>query len=137
MRPGARPFEGTSALTRLAGYCGVTPREHLYDLFDFVNVLQYWPGRDAGGKYDLFPMDEARREAAVLDHVLLPWYKRVVILGRTTSKAFGLEDVPYLQWHDRLAILPHPGGTNVWWNLRRNKEDGIRFLRTDVMPWVH
>lgn len=148
MAPDARPFEGTAALTRLAGYCGVSPRERLYDLFDFVNVIETYPGKQPGQtKYDAFPAEAGLRGAQrvwaqVLDTPGPPW-RHVVVLGRvatdamrTASKgAFRTKD-GWFQWESvwtptnrriNVTSSPHPGGTSMWWNKAENLTKGRAF----------
>jgi hypothetical protein len=139
MSPDDRPFEGTSALTRLAKYASVDPREHMYDLFDFINVIDHYPGRAPDGKYDNFPVQFARDQAAVRvwPHIWSTDVESVVLLGRQTSVAMNCP-FDYFEWQTireenygrevRLAVSPHPGGTVMWWNNPENLKRGCEFL---------
>lgn len=142
MKPGDLPLWGTSALTRLASYAGVSPREHLYDLFEFINVIEEYPGRAPGGQYDNFPMAYARQCAfsRVWPRVWAGSFDRVVVLGRQASRAMNVDEtVPYFEWltvretsygrEVELAVSPHPGGKVMYWNDAENRARGCEFWR--------
>lgn len=129
-----RPLEGPSGrrLERLAGL----PEGGLDARFALANLLPRWPG--GCGKGDLFPRREAR-EAAQEARAHLREFARVVLLGRNVAAAFGLADLPYLQWAalddgrrrgwPRVAVVPHPSGVNHFWNDPANVARAERFLR--------
>jgi len=151
MSPGDRPFEGTRALTLLAKYAGVTPRERLYDLADFVNCISEYPGPALDNdKYDAFPLEAARAGALLISaQIYRERYDTVVTLGSAVSKVFGKKDrhkwfePQPMQWWGRdprqdaaqkpafecrLFFSPHPGGTSMWWNDPKNRAAGTRFF---------
>jgi hypothetical protein len=136
MVQGARPFEGTSALTRLAGYCSVSPREKLYDLFEFINLVPHYPGPAENSKYDAFPRQTALDNLErVMDFVLWNEADLVVTLGVATSKVVFGERPPWFVWHEggwgehrfKMAASPHPGGTSMYWNDLDARQRGIEF----------
>jgi hypothetical protein len=144
MSPGDRPFEGTRALTLMAKYSGVSPRERLYDLADFTNVVSEYPGAQPGSsKYDMFPLAEALKgRLRIYKQISVDRYERVVVLGSAASKVFGKTD--RIPWFGQIAAAsslgtdrvqryelyysPHPGGTSMWWNDPRNRTVGTRFF---------
>ena len=88
MSLGDEPLWGTQALVRLAGYAGIYPPEKLYDLADFVNVIEYYPGPSkVGSKWDAFPEDAAK-EGAIRVRRLIRYmqYRRVITLGTAVTK---------------------------------------------------
>lgn len=140
MQPGDRPLEGTRALTLLAKYAGVSPRERLYDIADVVNMIPRYPGPAPGRpKYDAYPEAEALRNAPrVLE--LMKGRQAVVFLGSavrgTMAKHLVGEREPewfrtFLIGADGLEVTfsPHPGGTSMYWNDPRNLAKGTAFWR--------
>jgi len=65
----------------------------------------------------------------------------VVLVGAAVARAFGAR-VGELAWgHDpvlraELALLPHPSGVNLWWNLPTNVERARAFLRKLSGGWT-
>jgi uracil-DNA glycosylase len=90
-------------------------------------------------KGDAFNRAEGNANAG---DVLLDWrVERIVLLGKNVARCFGLRDVPFLAeiriYGRRFLILPHPSGTNRWWNERRNERRARqvlqRFLRGETV----
>lgn len=120
-----KPLEGDLVVRRLAGACGMG-REEYMALTERCNVLRRWPGKS--GKGDRFPMRQAKTNARRL--ALRFGGRRVILLGRSVAKAFGLT-VGYLKWVNigfDVAVVPHPSGINRWWNGARNKAAARRFM---------
>jgi len=121
----AKPLEGKLIVSRLAGICGIDKEQYMAAT-ERYNVLRRWPGKN--GKGDRFPMRQARRSARRL--ALRFGGRRVVLLGRSVAKAFGLT-IEYLKWANigfTVAVVPHPSGINRWWNGARNKAAARRFM---------
>lgn len=124
------------ARRELACYAGITP-PRFDELFECVNVLDKWPGKE--GKGDAFPLALAKIRAF---EMLENWAgRRVVLLGQRVSSAFLLRD-PYLfNWRPfewtiadgsksavcEMAICPHPSGVNRWWNKAENRRAAAMF----------
>lgn len=99
--------------------------------FARTNLLPEWPGRSESGKGDLFPLAEARKNAALLV-MSLEWlrFKRIVLLGRRVERAFGWRPGAWFQWYPlatrddgverKLAVSPHPSKVSRWWNSSDN-----------------
>lgn len=118
----------------LAALAGVIP--HKFDeLFECVNVLDRWPGKQ--GKGSAFPLPEARARAIIMVEKLKE--RKVILLGRRVEMAFGL-NLPWLTltpwiFIDRLgepvtcevATCPHPSGVNRWWNDASNRRAAATF----------
>lgn len=121
---------------RLAKLMGVSPWRFLRSTVR-LNVFY-----EAPGELGYFPTAAARccaREIAPhLDG------RRVIFLGRGVAGAFGVTDLPLLEWRQtRLegaqvaaAIVPHPSGGNRWYNDAANREAVETFLRAlpEVQP---
>lgn len=149
MEPNDIPLWGTSALTRLASYSGVAPRERLYDLAAFTNLIEDYPGPQRGNeKYDAFPTDVALKNVPrVLDLASSGTYTHVVLLGSGVRKVMhkalherGTPEFAWFSWHRHayalpsgstryfnIASSPHPGGTSLWWNDSVNRQRGRAF----------
>lgn len=136
-RTGARPFHGASGKF-LAKLFRVDCVESVEVDVVFQNVLQKWPGRGyAGEKGSRFPMKQARKRASGVE-----LHPVTILAGRRVAKAFGLDDVPYFSWvkcvgvrADKtlfgpfaVAVIPHPSGTNRFWNYEHNRILGREFL---------
>jgi hypothetical protein len=101
-------------------------RKEYMALTERYNVLRRWPGKN--GKGDHFPMRLAKTNARRLALGFVG--RRVILLGRSVAKAFGL-NVGYLKWVNigfDVAVVPHPSGVNRWWNEARNKAAARRFM---------
>jgi uracil-DNA glycosylase len=112
------PCEGRFG-RKLAELFGCTYDEYIAGT-ERANVLKRWPGKC--GKGDAFPMKKARLAARRMVRSLAG--KRVLLLGKRTAEAFGLED-GYLSWSKKfvkngafpdVAVVPHPSGINRWFN---------------------
>lgn len=133
MQPGDPPFWGTQALARLAKYCGESDPPKLYEVYDFINLVDEYPGPSApGSKWDQKPkIPSDRREwlfKQVMERttvILLGAAARDVFLAKG-SKMFGwrrLSDDPVVQ----VTWSAHPGGTSMWWNRPENTQAGKDF----------
>lgn len=141
------------AANRLLAYSGWDFNTFL-KAFDRTNLLHTCPPRGPSG-FD-FPMEKAKAGAARL----MPRrsnYRGFVLLGRRTASAFPnwekplgkaikVDDVDYFQWAVAYAaelrvhavIVPHPSGTNRWWNEPANVELAKKFfakLRRNEPTW--
>eukprot|EP00754_Rhynchopus_humris_P049654 Rhum_TRINITY_DN8517_c0_g1::Rhum_TRINITY_DN8517_c0_g1_i1::g.28473::m.28473 len=103
---------GTTTVRRLATLCGVSCSDDLNELFDFVNLLDSYPGRSASGVGDAFDLKAARAAASGIPLVSRPV---VLLLGSNVARAFGLPN-NVLQWQGNILVLPHPSGINHFWN---------------------
>ena len=129
------PYPKGCAGYNLCSRMGLGRREYLR-LFDRENVLDDFPGADAGG--DKFPLSVAKK--AVLSKMPRLHGRKVLIVGIGTSKAFNLKDPEFLTWGDielgpfkfEGAIVPHTSGRNRWWNEPENAAKGEAFLRSAV-----
>lgn len=112
------PLSGRSG-RRLASLLALDLPEFLA-AYDRVNLLARFPGKLSKG--DAFPIDRARRRAAAILAATEP--RRLVLLGRGVSAAFGLRDASLLAWRPLAghlaAVCPHPSGVCLWWNDPRN-----------------
>lgn len=121
---------------RLAKLMGTT-HEHLLETFDTCNLNTTLHGTK--GKWDLFDEDEAAHCARYLRRSILWQYPVVLLCGQRVAKAFGLP----APCHERQVIestygtrcpisiyaIPHPGGTNRWWNKPENTASGTTYAR--------
>ena len=122
-----RPLLGRTG-SRLAALCGLALQDYART-FARVNVLERWPGK--AGKGDAFDLPEARQRAALLRRRFVGG-RLVVLLGRRTARAFGLDSAYLLPLRLSCAtvvVLPHPSGINRWWNEPENVRRASRFLR--------
>ncbi len=144
---GQAPSQETEGKPPFTGKCGKflaevllgTTQEQMLKDHDFINVLDYWPGKGLGG--DKFPMDKAQAEAQKKLDILRN--KRVVILlGNNVARAFGAKSFSYLSWYEirnpqnsndvivpRMAVIPHPSGINRYWNRPENRTVVAKFLK--------
>lgn len=86
----AGQFRGRSG-RRLAALLGVE-HEKLEVLFDVVNLIPHFPGKD--GKGDAFPMNEARDAAKDLDVWNRPF---VLLVGKQVARACGVARPRYFE----------------------------------------
>ncbi len=120
----------------LANLMGTTQAQMLAD-HDFVNVLDYWPGKGING--DKFPISEA----IVRARKLLPSMRdrTVILLGANVARAFGAKGFKYLEFYeirnpDKLTdiivptmfVVPHPSGVNRYWNRPESRDQAIKFF---------
>jgi hypothetical protein len=139
-----RDLEGHTA-GRLATYAGVSAPE-LGELFDFVNVLEEWPGQAADdSKWDGFPKpagwEVGRRMSLLTADVNERPRRMVVALGAWATQClshwWSLGRLDFLTSApgpamSAVASSPHPAGTSMWWNDRR--AEGEDFWRGKVVP---
>lgn len=132
---GMPPFSGRSG-ERLAGLAGLRDAAALREAFEVRNLFDKFPGKAAKG--DRFPLGAAREEAARLrGRIAGGGFRadRALLVGVGVARAFGVDPEPLLTWRTdpRLpvpfAVLPHPSGVNLWWNLPRHVLAASRFLR--------
>jgi len=104
------------------------------------NVLPRWPGKT--GKGDKFPLALARQNARRMRYSLAGCH--VMFVGVATAKVFGVTHIPF-RWvkveiaeHNvgsfSAAVVPHPSGVNMWWNLECNKNKARRFM---CRAWIN
>jgi uracil-DNA glycosylase len=124
------PAPRTSAGGRLMEFLGLSTGEYL-ERFDRYNLLQKFPGKDAGGE-DKFSMRQARLCAGAIKPFL---HKRcVVFVGRAVAEAFGYPKcrLEFFEWaahrpvhgsnqHFVCSAIPHPSGRNHFYNDPENK----------------
>lgn len=142
---GQAPSRETDGQPPFVGRCGKFLAEDLLGMkqedmllqFEFVNVLERWPGKGLNG--DLFPLAKAKVGARrLVEHMR---NRTVVLLGHNVARAFGCEKFQYFRWYDvrhpdnnnvviakRCAIVPHPSGVNRLWNLKNNRLVARKFL---------
>jgi hypothetical protein len=148
MTPDSRVLEGTTAQRALAKYGRLSDQERIYELADFVNWIEYYPGPQPGNeKWDQFPSAEAlRRWPAISDQIFDGGYTHVVSLGAAVRDVLAQLLVldskhvrpEWFTWyrlrsseHAATGLLwacsPHPGGTSFWWNKPENTRAGTLF----------
>lgn len=136
MQPGDRPFQGTKALNRLALYCGEPDPEQLYEMFEFVNLVDEYPGpATPGSKWDQKPVVPSDRLAWI--HKQIMCHYRTVLLGAAARDVIlGHQRLPMFQWsvisnspHVECTWSAHPGGTSMYWNQPKNRAAGEAFWR--------
>lgn len=127
-----RPWDSASG-RRLAAMMGTT-RESLLEVCDTINLNPaLLPPSTA--KWDPFHVGAARAVARVLSTFLHGWehsYEAVLCCGARVAREM---DAPLLEWRsttytERLGGLPHPGGTNRWYNDPGNALAAKQFLST-------
>ena len=91
---GKPPFTGKCGRF-LAELLGTTQEQMLKD-FDFLNVLDHWPG--ASFKGDKFPFSEAK--IAAKNKLELLRGRVVVLLGHNVARAFGCRTFAYFSWYE-------------------------------------
>lgn len=124
MREGDPPL--LLARHELASLCGVGLEEFL-KVFELRNVLGFWPGRNAYGKGDAFPLREAR---AAAQKMRFEQGQEVVLLGRRVAQAFHLpQDLEYFASSGRFTLAPHPSKVSRWWNVMSNRIRARQFWR--------
>lgn len=135
----AAPLHPGTSLTgrRLATLLGLSDGEYL-EGFDRLNLVYEYPGKV--GKEDVFPMAQARASARLLSPLLAG--RRVVLLGRGVSTAFGLVTLPWMTWTElelgphrepaTVAAIPHPSGRCRVYNDPTQRGQVETFLRTLV-----
>lgn len=139
---GQAPSKETEGKPAFVGKCGAIlaslmgmTQEDMLTKHDFVNVLDYFPGKGING--DKFPLPQALVSAKAM----MPSFKGrfVVLLGANVARAFSVSKFRYLEWYDwtveglkvcsRVCIVPHPSGVNRYYNDPRAREEVSRFLK--------
>ncbi len=135
-RNGNVPFEGSSG-RRLVNTIGECWRMHL----DSVNLL---PAQHPNENGIGFEFDSAAGHAAaktLVASVLKPAnYALVLLAGKRVASAFGYDEEFWMPQElcvdvkkkrfARLVIVPHPSGTNRWWNDPGNRDFAAKWFRT-------
>lgn len=117
---------------------GLTGADELPEHFDLVNLCPT-PGYSQAVAGRLAP--------AMVTQLIAGRYRRVVLCGAGPAEAFGLPYVPHFKWYDhhtelqshsagmrvrrwtwKVAVIPHPSGTVLYWNSPENRAKGHRFL---------
>lgn len=105
-----------------------TTLEELLDTFDTCNLNTDLKGTN--GKWDLFDRDEANHMARYLTRSITWQYDVVLTCGAQVAKAFGWEAPGTTALGETAVVsIPHPGGTNMWWNKTENREEGATLAR--------
>lgn len=133
------PYSRTSTGGKLQELMDLSRLQYL-DLFDRINLLNKFPGRQA--RDDRFPMREAKIAASAIKPLLHS--RTVVLVGRNVANAFELE-ADFHDWMEwplneggvcLVAVVPHPSGRNHWYNQKKNKQAARRFWRTTIKNLV-
>lgn len=143
---GQAPSRETDGLPPFVGKCGRflaellgTTQEAMLRDYDFLNVLERWPGPGVHG--DLFPMPEAKERAKLL--LDGPCRGRaVVLLGNNVARAFGLKRFQYMELYQvredadptqvkvpLVTVIPHVSGVVRHWNRPEARLAAAKFLR--------
>jgi hypothetical protein len=124
-----RPFR-CAAGRRLAAYAG-TDLDHLLSVFSARNLLDRHPGRQPGGKWDAFPVREARERGTHLRRYVLPRRDVALVCGVATARALGLQTPLSITRVGRcdVYVVPHPAGTSMWWNDPGRRRAGATLAR--------
>ena len=129
------------AANRLLAATGYELRTYLR-LFQRTNLLDFAPPRSKHGGYE-FPLEAARPRAGALVSLACLQDQAILILGKRAASAFTWSDrVDYFEWskvfspaHSCLAcVVPHPSGTNRWWNEVENRIAARSFFDGLVAP---
>lgn len=140
--PGQRPWDSASG-KRLAAMFGVDLREML-ESADTCNLNTDLHGTK--GKWDVFDVTEARHMADYLGRTQLWRYDVVLLCGQAVAKAFGMLAPTYEHRYFRspttlthrlpttVYAIPHPGGTNLWWNDPEHRRVGENLANR---AWKH
>lgn len=113
-----RPLNSdTDSGYRLRRYARLSRCEY-DELFDKINLINEFPGKDPACKGDIFPLSEATEMANRIRPTLAG--RRVVFVGRHVARAFGHFKtkffVPFQEHGYWCTIVPHPSGTNIMLN---------------------
>ncbi len=132
------PMSGRSGQL-LAELMGIDQDEMLAK-HDFVNVIERWPGHHPI-KGDKFPMEEAKRMAALLVPKLSN--RVVVLLGANVATAFAMPAFKYFEEYIlsiniqngpavpppyAIIVVPHPSGLNRWYTDPEKREVACKVL---------
>jgi len=122
------PYPPRCAGARLKDLMGMSMGEYIR--LTRRNLLDFHPGFT--GKGAKFPIKVAREAVEAAG----PWMigTNVLIVGKRLSRAFGYQDHDIMHWHHQkdfnFAIVPHPSGVNLWWNVEYNRNAGRVFLES-------
>lgn len=140
--PEQRAWDSASG-RRLAKMMG-TELGQVLSTFDTCNLNTQLHGTN--GKWDRFDLEEARKMAEYLERSILWQYDVVLICGQAVARCFDAKtlshevrryEVPSGKWEvtaTHLYAIPHPGGTNMWWNSPENRKLGTAYARR---AWQH
>lgn len=107
-----------------------TDLSHLLDVFDTTNLNDVLVGTN--GKYDLFDEEMAEYKATYLLHTTIPTYDVVLACGLRVAGALSIP-CPGIRWDSYSGTwqlgIPHPGGTNRWWNDANKRARGTTVAR--------
>lgn len=122
------PSPTSSAGGRLAALSGLSRLQYLAT-FDRINLLNEFPGRTRK-RDDTWPVRDARIAASAIRPLLFG--RRVILVGRNVSDAFGLDPAePFHEWMSKngiqYAVIPHPSGRNHWYRKPENLERATAF----------
>lgn len=133
---GKPPFVGRAGAL-LASLMDTT-QEKMLEENDFINVLNFWPGKGIGG--DKFPMDQATEAAKKIVPQLRG--RIVILLGSNVARAFGVKSFKYAEYYEirnpdrpseilvpTIAVIPHPSGVNRYYNNPNNRFFIAGFLK--------
>jgi hypothetical protein len=108
---------------------------------DFINVLDYWPGKGIGG--DKFPLPAAKISAR--KKLMGLKGKLCILLGNNVARAFDCKQFRYLEWYEirnpdnfadvvipLMTVVPHPSGVNRYYNDTAKRLIVSKFLRSIV-----
>jgi uracil-DNA glycosylase len=124
-RPGAAPLVGETG-RRLAEWSGLSPAE-FHRRTECVNLFDRLPRR--------WSARAARARATDVEfwHLIAPYQRTVVLLGRKVADAFAVESPDPFSCTERraarLVVMPHPSGRNLFWNDRRHVWAAMALLR--------
>ena len=127
------PFPASSAGGRLCKFMGISVEEYL-DIFDRVNLLQEFPGKE--GKEDKFPPRLAKVAAAAILPLLSG--RTVVFIGRNVANSFGFSSLGFHSWDHhpdhgmKMACVPHSSGRSHWYNNPDNVRQSVSFWREHI-----
>lgn len=103
--------------------------------FDRINLLNEFPGSDPTGRGDRFPPLRARRAADRLRFQLVG--RRVVLVGRRVSEAFGYAEMPFFEWFAdgfECVVIPHTSGVSRSYNDPEAQESLKRVMQRALDP---
>lgn len=132
-RAGGPPLMGQTG-ERLRRLLGVS-REKFAELRR-ENLLDYYPGRRAGGHGDALDMAEGRARFVELVAKGHLDGARVLVLGRFAAAVFGLDDWFLSQEYGAFTAMaiPHPSGRNHFYNDPKKYKKAAKEARAFLNP---
>jgi len=127
--PGPRPGAPLEAARRRIARLIREDEAELAELFEWMNLLDEWPGYGPGGG-SAFPVEAARRRARM--HMIntrpagVTRNRPFVYLGKRVAAAFDFRG-EWFEWHNDQVVTPHPSGLSRWWNDRANEARARQF----------